>query len=73
MAFLRWPFNTSIISVLIWLRNPRAEDGFLVLAVAKYSTSDVLGRDWSEVASDLSGRSNSSGKSVTGFLILWRN
>jgi hypothetical protein len=34
------------------------EDGILVQAVAKYSTSDVLGRDWSEVASELSGRSN---------------
>ncbi len=35
----------------------RAEDGLLVQAVAKYSTSDVLGRDWSEVASELPGRS----------------
>ena len=26
--------------------------------VAKHSTSDVLGRDWSEVASELPGRSN---------------
>ncbi len=25
--------------------------------VAKHSTSDVLGRDWSEVASELPGRS----------------
>ena len=33
----------------------RAEDGLLVQAVAKYSTSDVLGRDWSEVASELPG------------------
>jgi hypothetical protein len=33
------------------------EDGLLVQAVGKYSTSDVLGRDWSEVASELPGRS----------------
>ena len=33
------------------------EDGLLVQAVAKYSTSNVLGRDWSEVASELPGRS----------------
>ncbi len=32
------------------------EDGLLVPAVAKYSTSDVLGRDWREVASELAGR-----------------
>ena len=35
----------------------RTEDDLLVQAVAKHSTSDVLGRDWSEVASELSGRS----------------
>ncbi len=35
----------------------RAEGDLLVQAVAKYSTSDVLFRDWSEVASELSGRS----------------
>jgi hypothetical protein len=35
----------------------RTEDGLLVQAVAKYSTSDVLGRDWSEVASELPGSS----------------
>jgi hypothetical protein len=35
----------------------RAEDGLLVQAVAKHSTSDVLGRDWSEVASELPGHS----------------
>jgi hypothetical protein len=35
----------------------RAEDGLLVQAVAKYGTSDVLGRDWSKVASELPGRS----------------
>ena len=34
-----------------------AEDGLLVQAAAKCSTSDVLGRDWSGVASELSGRS----------------
>ncbi len=33
------------------------EDGVLVEAVVKYSTSDVLGHDWSEVASELPGRS----------------
>ena len=33
------------------------EDGLLVQAVAKYSTSNVLGRDWSEVASELPERS----------------
>jgi hypothetical protein len=35
----------------------RAEDGLLVQAVAKYSTSNVLRRDWSEVAWELPGRS----------------
>ena len=35
----------------------RAEDGLLVQAVAKYSTWDVLSRDWSEVAWELPGRS----------------
>ncbi len=30
--------------------------------VVKYSTSDVLGRDWSEVASDLPGCSELQGK-----------
>ena len=34
-----------------------AEDDLLVQVVPKYSTSDVLGRDWSEVASEMSGRS----------------
>ena len=34
-----------------------AEDDLLVQAVAKHSTSDVLGRDWREVAWDLPGRS----------------
>jgi len=34
----------------------RAEDDLLVLTVAKYSTSDVLFRDWSEVALELPGR-----------------
>jgi hypothetical protein len=33
-----------------------AEDDLLVQVVPKYSTSDVLGHDWSEVASDLTGR-----------------
>ena len=35
----------------------RSEDDLLVQAVAKHSTSDVLFPDWSEVASELSGRS----------------
>ena len=30
----------------------REEDNLLVQAVVKHSTSDVLGRDWSEVASE---------------------
>ena len=34
----------------------RSEDDLLVQAVVKYSTSDILGRDWREVASELSGR-----------------
>jgi hypothetical protein len=35
----------------------RAEDGLLVQVVTKYSTSDVLGRDWNEVPSEMTGRS----------------
>jgi hypothetical protein len=35
----------------------RTEDGLLVEAVAKYSTSNVLRHEWSEVAWELSGRS----------------
>jgi hypothetical protein len=35
----------------------RAEDGLLVQAITKYSTWDVLARDWSEVAWELPGRS----------------
>ena len=34
----------------------RVEDDLLVQVVKKYSTSDVLFRDWSEVASELPGR-----------------
>jgi hypothetical protein len=34
----------------------RAEDDLLVKALARYSTSDVLFRDWSEVALELLGR-----------------
>ena len=34
----------------------RAEDDLLVRAVAKYSTSNILGRDWIEVASEVPGR-----------------
>ena len=44
----------------------RAEDGLLVLDVSKYSTSDVLGRDWSEVASELPGRSKQQWKECYG-------
>jgi hypothetical protein len=33
------------------------EDDLLVEVVVKYSTSDVLGRDWSEITSELSGHS----------------
>jgi hypothetical protein len=40
----------------------RVEDGLLVQAVTKYSTSDVLGRDWSEVPRELSGRSEQQSK-----------
>ena len=35
----------------------RAEDDLLIQAVATYSTPDVLGRDWTEVAWELPGRS----------------
>ncbi len=35
----------------------RTEDGLLVQAVTKYSTWDVLSRDWSEVVWKLPGRS----------------
>ena len=35
----------------------RAEDDLLVQAVAKHSSSDVLGRDWLEVAWELPERS----------------
>ena len=51
----------------------RAEDDLLVQPVAKYSTSDILGRDWREVASKLPGRLKSSAKSATVSLILCRN
>ena len=34
-----------------------AEDDFLVQAVAKHSTSEAIYRAWSEVASELPGRS----------------
>ena len=42
------------------------EDGLLVQVVTKHSTSDVLGRDCSEVL-------HNSEKSATGSLILWWN
>ena len=34
----------------------RAEDDLLVQAVAKYGTSNILGRDWTEVAWEMPGR-----------------
>ncbi len=34
----------------------RAEDDLLVQAVAKNSTSNILGRDWIEVVSEMSDR-----------------
>ena len=34
----------------------RVEDVLLVQAVAKYSTNDVHGHEWSEVASELPGQ-----------------
>ncbi len=36
----------------LWTRE---QDDLLLQDVGKYSTSDVLGRDWIEVASELSG------------------
>ena len=36
----------------LWIR---AEDGLLVQTVGKYSVSDVLGRDWNEVVSEMTG------------------
>ena len=46
--------NAFSVPDVMW---SRAEDGLLVQAVAKYSTWDVLSRDWSEVAWELPGRS----------------
>ena len=46
------------------------EDGLLVQVVTKHSTSDVLGRDCGEVASEIF---HNSEKSATGSLILWWN
>ena len=37
----------------LWIR---VEDDLLNQAAAHYSTSDVLGRDWREVASEMPGR-----------------
>ena len=34
----------------------RSEDDLLVEVVAKYSTSNILGRDWNEVTWEMSGR-----------------
>ena len=36
----------------LWSRD---EDDLLVQGVTKYSTSNILGRDWIEVASEMSG------------------
>ena len=38
---------------VLWNRD---EDDFLVQTVAKYSTSNILGRDWIEVESEIPGR-----------------
>ena len=46
--------NAFSIRNALW---SRAEDDLLVQAVAKHSTSDVLFRDWREVAWELPGRS----------------
>ena len=46
--------NAFSIRNALW---SRAEDGLLVQAVAKHSTSEALFRDWSEVAWELPGRS----------------
>ncbi len=54
----------------------RAEDDLLVQAVAKYSTYNVLRREWSEVTTrhgSCPGALSSSAKSVTVLLILWCN
>jgi hypothetical protein len=46
-----WAVESNAFSVpdrnALW---STAEDGLLVQAVSKYSTSNVLGRDWSEAA-----------------------
>ena len=46
--------NAFSIRNALW---SRVEDDLLVQAVAKHSTTDVLFRDWSEVALELPGRS----------------
>jgi hypothetical protein len=46
--------NAFSIRNALW---SRAEDDLLVQAVTKHSTSDVLFRDWSEVALEMSGHS----------------
>jgi hypothetical protein len=50
--------ETESIAFSVPDRNPlwsRTEDDLLVQAVAKYSTNDVLGHDWREVASEVPG------------------
>ena len=51
----------------------RAEDDLLVQAVGKYSTSDVLGRDWRVVAWELPGRSVQQCKERYSLLKVWWN
>jgi len=54
--FARRAGESNVFSIRNTLWS-RVEDDLLVQAVAKYSTSEVLFRDWSEVAWELSGRS----------------
>ena len=51
----------------------RAEDDLLVQAVAKYSTSNILGRSWIEVAWECLDACRNSVRSATGLLIFWRS
>jgi hypothetical protein len=54
--FARRAAESNVFSIRNTLWS-RVEDDLLVQAVAKYSTSEVLFRDWSEVAWELPGRS----------------
>ncbi len=62
--------NAFSIRNALW---SRAEDDLLVQAVAKHSTSEAIFRDWSEVAWELSGRSDQQCKDTTGLLKVWWN